>query len=426
MSGRKTRTIDGNTATAYVSYAFSEAAIFPITPPSPMAEAADEDSRKHLMKAIVAGHICIDITPIFPDEKRLPLPVLLSPGKLVQMGKADIHTGGAVANTGIAMKLFGSDVRLIAKIGKDEFGLIVKDKLSHYRLSENLIVSDDVSTSYTVVLAPPGVDRIFLHNSGANDCFIADDISENVLADASLFHFGYPTLMKSMYCDGGREFVKLFRKAKSCGVATSLDLAAIDPESEAAKADWKKILSKVLPYVDFFVPSAEELCFILNKPLYHEWTERANGGDVTHFLDVGKDIRPLAETCFDMGAKVLLLKSGAPGLYYRTAAKEALKDIGRILSMDTDDWAEREGFEQSYVPEKVLSGTGAGDTSIAAFLSAILQGFGFDDCIRLTSAAGASCVEAYDALSGLKSFGELNIKIKNGWAKNNFIRGAGS
>ncbi|MDR3230240.1 MAG: hypothetical protein LBT65_02275, partial [Synergistaceae bacterium] len=35
--------MDGNTAAAYVSYAFSEvAAIFPITPSSPMAELVDE------------------------------------------------------------------------------------------------------------------------------------------------------------------------------------------------------------------------------------------------------------------------------------------------------------------------------------------------------------------------------------------------
>lgn len=40
---RKTKTMDGNTAAAYVSYAFSEvAAIYPITPSSPMAEHVDE------------------------------------------------------------------------------------------------------------------------------------------------------------------------------------------------------------------------------------------------------------------------------------------------------------------------------------------------------------------------------------------------
>ena len=40
---RKTKTMDGNTAAAYVSYAFSEVAtIYPITPSSPMAEHVDE------------------------------------------------------------------------------------------------------------------------------------------------------------------------------------------------------------------------------------------------------------------------------------------------------------------------------------------------------------------------------------------------
>ena len=38
-----TKTVDGNTAASHVAYAFSEvAAIYPITPSSPMAEVADE------------------------------------------------------------------------------------------------------------------------------------------------------------------------------------------------------------------------------------------------------------------------------------------------------------------------------------------------------------------------------------------------
>lgn len=40
---RKVKTMDGNTAAAYISYAFTEvAAIYPITPSSPMAESVDE------------------------------------------------------------------------------------------------------------------------------------------------------------------------------------------------------------------------------------------------------------------------------------------------------------------------------------------------------------------------------------------------
>ena len=40
---KKMKTMDGNTAAAYVSYAFTDvAAIYPITPSSPMAEHVDE------------------------------------------------------------------------------------------------------------------------------------------------------------------------------------------------------------------------------------------------------------------------------------------------------------------------------------------------------------------------------------------------
>ena len=43
MSNKKTMIVDGNTAAAYVAYAFTEVAgIFPITPSSPMAEVTDE------------------------------------------------------------------------------------------------------------------------------------------------------------------------------------------------------------------------------------------------------------------------------------------------------------------------------------------------------------------------------------------------
>ena len=49
----KKMTVDGNTAVSHVAYAFSEvAAIYPITPSSPMAEVADDwaaHDRKNLL-----------------------------------------------------------------------------------------------------------------------------------------------------------------------------------------------------------------------------------------------------------------------------------------------------------------------------------------------------------------------------------------
>lgn len=384
-------------------------------------------------KAIVAGHICLDITPVFPMDmymkecqtdieetcsQTMNIADILQPGKLIQMDAADVHTGGAVANTGLAMKLLGAEVSLMGKIGRDPFGDMVMNILQKYDAERGMICLEQESTSYSVVLAMPGIDRIFLHHPGANHTFAAKDISEKQLQEASLFHFGYPPLMRKMYENQGEELKALFQKVKAKECATSLDLAAMDAKSEAGQADWKLILEKTLPYVDFFVPSVEELCFMLDREKYHELLTRAKGRDITEILDIDADVKPLADWCMAHGTKVLLIKCGAPGIYYRTAGAGQMTELSHILELHTEEWADREGFEASYVPERVLSGTGAGDTSIAAFLTSAMNGYSLAMALQMATATGASCVAAYDALSGLKSLEELQRKIDAGWKKN--------
>lgn len=368
-------------------------------------------------KIIAAGHICLDITPVFPDNKIGKINDILSPGKLIQMGSADVHTGGSVANTGLGMKILGADVELMGKIGNDAFGNMILTILRKYGADEHMIIADDATTSYSVVLAIPGIDRIFLHHPGANDTFSASDISHEQLSAASLLHFGYPPLMRSIYKDAGEELLNIMKTAKSMGVATSLDMAMVDAQTTAGQSNWKLILEKVLPYVDFFVPSVEELCFMIDKSKFEELQNRANGGDITDVLDIEKDVRPLADWCISKGARVILIKCGTPGIYYRTSASAALESIGAKAELNISKWADKEGFEKSYVPDRVLSGTGAGDTSIAAFLTSMLDGCTIEECVQLAAATGASCVSAYDALSGLKPLDELRSKIAAGWKK---------
>ncbi len=368
-------------------------------------------------KVIAAGHICLDITPVFPAKKATQLGDILTPGKLVDVGAANVHTGGSVANTGLAMKFFGANISLMGKIGDDPFGKMVCNILKAYDAESGLLISKDESTSYTVVVAVPGIDRIFLHNPGANHTFCADDIPQDALEEAALFHFGYPPLMRSIYENDGEELIKLMRRAKECETATSLDFAAIDPDSEAGGADWVHILKQVIPYVDILVPSVEELCFMLDHERFCQWQEKAAGRDITEILDIEKDVKPLADRCMELGAKILLIKCGAPGIYYQTGSPEALEKIGKKLELPVSQWANLRGFERSYVPDRVLSGTGAGDTSIAAFLTAMLEGYSPEMSMHLATAAGASCVAAYDALSGLEPFAKLEHKIQNGWRK---------
>ena len=364
-------------------------------------------------KVISAGHICLDITPVFPTEKNYDqIGDLLIPGKLIQMDAASVHTGGSVANTGLALKLLGNDVTLLGKVGDDAFGGLVRKILSDYGAG-GLIVDENSSTSYSVVLAAPGIDRIFLHNPGANDTFSAADIPEKALEDASLFHFGYPTLMRRMYEKNGRELAAMFRWVQSCQIATSLDLAAVDAASEAGKADWALILSQVLPYVDFFVPSFEELCFMLDRPRYEALS--ALGGDMTERPCILEDADRLAKLCLAMGCGAVLVKCGVSGMAYRVGGKKRLSQVGARLRLDPSAWADRAGIQPAFRADSVRSGTGAGDVSIAAFLTALLQGEAPDACVRLAAAEGAASVTRYDALGGILPLDELRNRIAAGW-----------
>jgi len=368
-------------------------------------------------KVIVAGNVCLDITPKFLGGKFANINDVLEPGKLVEMGGVTLSSGGVVSNTGLGMKLLGADVILMGKLGNDAFGNMLIDIFSKKGAAEGLIVREDAATSYSIVLAIPGIDRIFLHSPAVNNEFYADDLSDETLKKANLFHFGYPTIMRSMYIDNGKELVDMLTKVKKAGCAVSLDMAAIDPNSEAAKVDWKRILKNTIPLIDFFVPSIEELCYMLDRKRYEEWKRRAVGRDITSFISLEEDIRPLADKCFELGAKVLLLKCGEKGMYLRSAGKEKIEGISDRLALDKSAWADIDIFEKSFVPDKVASATGAGDTSIAAFLTSILNEESPHMCLKLAAATGACCVSEYDALSGLKPLEELKERISRGWAK---------
>lgn len=367
-------------------------------------------------KVIAAGHICLDVTPVFPQNGG-ELRELLAPGRLVQMGPADVHTGGSVANTGLGLKALGVDVRLMGKVGADAFGGMVREILDRYGAGGDLIVDGEGTTSYSIVLSPPGVDRIFLHHPGANATFTGAEIPDEALAEASLFHFGYPPLMPEMYRRDGERLAELFRRARAAGCATSLDLAAVDPTTEAGRTDWRRVLERVLPEVDFFVPSVEELAYMLDCPLWEDWCRRSGGGSLTDVIDPETEAMPLARRCLELGAGAVLLKCGAPGLCWCTGDQARLARVSSRVPLEAARWADKEGFQPSFRPERVLSATGAGDTCIAAYLAAALEGCGPEECAALAAAQGACCVEAYDAISGLHTLPWLREKIAGGWAQ---------
>ena len=92
-----------------------------------------------------------------------------------------------------------------------------------------------------------------------------------------------------------------------------------------------------------------------------------------------------------------------------------LSGIGSRLELDTEAWSDQTVLQPCFKADIVRSGAGAGDTSIAAFLAAVLDGRKPADCIALACAEGACCVTTYDTLSGLKPLDELEERIRRGW-----------
>ena len=367
---------------------------------------------------LVAGNITLDITPVFELEKKAhSVAEVFIPGKVVHMDGMDIHPGGGASNTGLALKKLGADVRIIGIIGKDTLGDIIYDFFEEYGATGDLIIDESVPTSYSIVLAPPGIDRIFLHDPSAANKLTAEHIDKSLYKSMQIYHYGYPPISRMLFINEGRGCIEMFSAAKEAGIATSVDLCAVDPDCESGRTDWYTIIKKLCPYVDFFEPSIEELIFYLDRDRYFELEDEADYGDMIACLSIEDDIAPLAEQLLEWGAGVVLIKCGYKGMYLACASEKRLGEIGGDLPFEPGKWADKRIFEASYVPDKLLSGTGAGDTTIAAFLYAVLKGYPAEWCVKLAAATGASCVESYDALGGLRSFEELTAKINAGWKK---------
>ena len=66
-------------------------------------------------KVIAAGCVCIDITPEFRGKRISDIGELLRPGKLIETGKATISPGGAVSNTGLALKVLSLHIMKVSE-----------------------------------------------------------------------------------------------------------------------------------------------------------------------------------------------------------------------------------------------------------------------------------------------------------------------
>ncbi len=368
-------------------------------------------------EALVAGHICLDIHPDLSGAGREPFEDTFLPGRLVATGPVTYSTGGAVSNTGLALGRLGIAVGLAGKVGDDLFGRAICQIVAARGpgLAEGMAIDTSASTSYTIIINYPGVDRILLHYPGANDTFQINDVPYGFLEQARLFHFGYPPIMRSTFVDGGACLAEIFRQAKHTGVTTSLDMAFPDPSSEAGQADWYVILRNTLPHVDIFLPSVEEILFMLRRETYQELSHIAAGSDILALV-TPQLLSDLGQELIAMGTKIVGLKLGDRGMYLRTGNRSIIDSIGRARPSDPEAWTGLELWAPCF-KAAVAGTTGSGDATIAGFLAGLLRDLPATQALTMAVAVGACNVEAVDALSGICTWEETSRRVASGWER---------
>lgn len=373
------------------------------------------------MDAIVTGHVCIDLTPgLHLHHPVQSVSEMMRPGCLLDVAGLTVSPGGAVSNTGVSLARMGVDVGLIGRVGTDSLAQILRQELAVAGAQAHieLVQDDSAGTSYSVILPIPGVDRIFLHDSGANDNFSVQDLVHGLSrlggatpGDAAprLMHFGYPTAVASMYREGPAPLRELLSAARERGMTVSVDFSLPDPEGEAAAAPWREILAEAMPLTDLCFPSIEELSLMIDPAGFTE-RERTGGGAESFSCDYGY---LLAGELVTMGAAVVAVKLGGRGLLLRwdPTVGERLHDTGAIdlaerlpaaeqgAQSGRNDTAIDALLVPSYPVEQIVSATGAGDTAIAGFLAALLAGGSILDAAELGCVAGRNAVTTVDAVS---------------------------
>jgi sugar/nucleoside kinase (ribokinase family) len=318
---------------------------------------------------LVAGHLCIDITPELTSVPELV------PGQLYEIGSAQLTLGGCVANTGLALAAAGIPTQVCSRVGNDPLGEIARRLLTEQGVDlEGITTTVGAATSYSIVLQLPGHDRTFWHHAGANAAFTGREVD---LDGVDILHLGYPPLLPALLADDAAPLLNLLKEARSRQITTALDLAVVDPRSRAAEVEWRKIFAKIMPYVDIASPSIDDLTSALA---------------ITRTPDQDL-VEESAHRLIADGCAVATVSAGARGAFAVSAGADRLAAAGSALASVRSAWSSTAEWVPAAKPRRVVNTTGAGDAATAGLLYGLAQGTGIRRATRLAAQFAAASIE---------------------------------
>ena len=103
------------------------------------------------------------------------------------------NPGGAPANVLAAAARLGASTAFIGKVGRDMHGEFLRDVLARENIStDNLIIDESVFTTLAFVSLDANANRTFsfARKPGADTCLRPDEVNEELVSSAKIFHVG--------------------------------------------------------------------------------------------------------------------------------------------------------------------------------------------------------------------------------------------
>ena len=163
-------------------------------------------------KVCVLGSINMDLVVKVNEIPRI--------GETILSKSFEKIAGGKGANQAIAARRCGAEVSMIAKIGKDENGKILKSKLEEDKISTECVFEDEKEAT--------GMAFIMVNESGNNSIVVVSGsnmaINEEEI-DTSIQKIKEADIVIAQFETAEEMTLKVFKKAKELGKVTILNPA---------------------------------------------------------------------------------------------------------------------------------------------------------------------------------------------------------
>jgi sugar/nucleoside kinase (ribokinase family) len=259
---------------------------------------------------------------------------------------------GSAAGTAVGLAKLGLPVAAVGAVGDDALGDVLIRALNGYGVDTiNVVRKTGVQTSASILPIRPNGDRPALHVVGANAVYSIDDVPWPLVESAAHLHLGGTDSMRGLGRDGAAQ---ILRRAREAGASTSMDILS------EGSAKLLAILKPALPFVDWFMPNADQACKL---------TESRTAEDAARRL-------------LDLGVGGVVLTMGGDGSLMTTANEQA-----HLAAHDI----------------KVVDTSGCGDAYCAGFIRALSLGWPPAECMKLGNAAAALVAQGLGSDAGIRN-----------------------